>query len=219
MGLGLVVVVMLAWLTTRDSAHADLAPVRTRDEAPDLTGPALRPESPARNRGDVPALPEPVDPPGSFRDGTKLVGKDIEPGTYRADGGTRCYWARLAGLGGEISDLLANGSESGPMIVTISRSDKAFESRRCGIWVPDLSAITDGVDAPFGDGHFIVGTDISAGTWRADSPSRCYWARLKGFSGGMDDLIANGNHKEIVTIAATDKGFKSHRCGTWTKVE
>ena len=160
------------------------------------------------------------DPPGSFRDGMKVVGKDIEPGTYRTRArAPGCYWARLAGFSAEMGDILANGNESGPVIVTIGPGDKGFESRRCGLWSRDMSPITTGLDAPFTDGIFIVGTDIAGGTWRADAPGNCYWARLRGFSGAMGDLIANANSNGVVTIAASDKGFSSQRCGTWSKVK
>lgn len=155
----------------------------------------------------------------SFGSGTKVVGSDIQPGTYRTrKRAPGCYWARLGGFSGEIGDLLANGNETGPAVVTISLSDKGFESRGCGTWTDDLSSITAGADAAFGDGTYIVGTDISTGTWRADSPEGCYWARLRGFSGAMGDLIANDNASGLVTISQTDGGFASNRCGTWTKV-
>jgi len=55
-----------------------------------------------------------------FRDGSHVVGADVAPGTYRTFEAARgCYWARLAGFSGEMSDLIANGNESGPTIVTI----------------------------------------------------------------------------------------------------
>jgi hypothetical protein len=72
--------------------------------------------------------------------------------------------------------------------------------------------------AHFGDGTFRVGHDIAAGTYRTRSAvPECYWARLSGFGGS--DIIENGGFDgfEVVTIRATDKGFESHRCGTWTK--
>ena len=40
---------------------------------------------------------------------------------------------------------------------------------------------------------------------------------LRGFSGTAADVIANNNSVGTVTISAADKGFKSARCGTWTK--
>jgi hypothetical protein len=44
---------------------------------------------------------------------------------------------------------------------------------------------------------------------------------LSGFTGGLENIIANGNADAptVVTIAPTDAGFESQRCGTWTRVE
>jgi hypothetical protein len=67
-------------------------------------------------------------------DGTYLVGPDIAPGTYRAPGGDACYWARLKDTDGDLSSVLANGLGGGRKVVTIARTDKAFETRGCGAW-------------------------------------------------------------------------------------
>ncbi len=72
----------------------------------------------------------------------------------------------------------------------------------------------------FGDGTYQVGKDIQPGTYRTrvGSPG-CYYARLSGFGGTVGEIMANNNTDApaIVTIAATDKGFQSNGCGTWTK--
>jgi hypothetical protein len=74
----------------------------------------------------------------------------------------------------------------------------------------------------FPDGTYRVGTDIVSGTYRstASSSAGCYWERLKGFSGTLDDIIANylGISPTIVTIASTDVGFHSDGCGGWEKI-
>ena len=75
--------------------------------------------------------------------------------------------------------------------------------------------------AQFGDGTFVVGKDIQPGTYRTRTGSPgCYYERLSGFGNTPDEIIANNNTgtPAIVTIAATDKGFLSDRCGTWTKL-
>ena len=42
----------------------------------------------------------------------------------------------------------------------------------------------------------------------------CYWARLSGFTGGLSDIIGNGNSGlEIVSIAKSDAGFTTQGCG------
>jgi hypothetical protein len=74
------------------------------------------------------------------------------------------------------------------------------------------------------DGDWRVGTQIASGTYETTVPGGgvgCYWARLSGFTGGLDSIIANDNVRPgaqvTVTISSTDKGFKSDGCGTWTK--
>lgn len=155
-----------------------------------------------------------------FGEGVQVVGVDIAPGTYRALPGSGCYWARLSGFGGTLDEIIANDNALGPTVVTISPSDRGFDSRRCGVWTDDLSPITAAADEGFGDGTFIVGIDISPGTWRTPAGTQCYWARLRGFGGSLDDIIANDNARgsAVVTIQPSDQGFTSRRCGTWTKI-
>jgi len=119
------------------------------------------------------------------------------------------------------SMLLSNDNTDGPAVVTIAETDKGFDSNRCGTWTKDLSPITASPTAPFTEGTYIVGTDIAPGTWRSESGSNCYWARLKGFSGELGNTIANDitGPSAIVTIDAGDAGFDNTRCGTWTKVQ
>jgi hypothetical protein len=76
----------------------------------------------------------------------------------------------------------------------------------------------------FDDGRYQVGVDIAAGTYKTTVPAssrNCYWARYKDLSGDFDAIIANGNSapgsKVTVTIRASDKGFESNGCGTWTR--
>lgn len=156
----------------------------------------------------------------SFGDGAYTVGGDVQPGTYRTrSGSSGCYFARLKGFGGTLDEVIANENTSAPAVVTIAATDKGFESRRCGRWTQDLSAITNS-QTTFGDGEYIVGTDLAPGTYRNSGKQGCYYARLSGFGHTIDDVISNENTDAaaIVTIAASDKGFEATRCGTWTKV-
>jgi hypothetical protein len=74
------------------------------------------------------------DSEGTFSDGTHLVGSDIQPGTYRNEGTSACYWARLSGTGGTVDDIIANDNPRGQSYVTIDPSDTAFQSQNCGSW-------------------------------------------------------------------------------------
>ena len=86
---------------------------------------------------------------------------------------------------------------------------------------PGLPTPTPGPSAAFGEGVYIVGVDILPGTYRNAGTASCYWARLSGFSGSLDDIIANSNvdGPAVVTIQATDTGFESIRCGTWALIQ
>jgi hypothetical protein len=173
--------------------------------------------------GTVPPTPSPTPSPTSvsFGDGTKIIGVDIPPGTYRTRvAASGCYRERLSGFGGTLDDILANDLTDYVSVVTIAATDRGFKTSRCGIWTSNLSAITLGQTQPFGDGTFIVSTDIAPGLWRAPGGGGCYWQRLSGFGGTLDDINANGlgDVSPVVTITATDKGFHSSRCGLWTKI-
>lgn len=155
----------------------------------------------------------------SFTDGTYQVGTDIQPGTYRTEGGEYCYWERLSGFGGTFDEIIANSNPSGPSIVTILPSDIGFSSTRCDSWVLQSEQIVAAVvpQSSFGDGTWRVGIDIQPGTYQADGGEYCYWERLSGFNGTFNEIIANDNPsgQVIITISPTDKGFTTVRCGTW----
>jgi hypothetical protein len=85
----------------------------------------------------VPTTTPPAGPATTITsDGTYLVGQDIAPGTYRSAGSVRpgqdCYWKRLASL--NTSDIIDNNGSTGPQVVEILPSDKAFYTTRCQPW-------------------------------------------------------------------------------------
>lgn len=72
-------------------------------------------------------------------EGTFVVGSDIKPGTYKTTGPSdsdlpNCYWARLDSTSGDFDDIIANGNPGGQTTITISSSDKAFETSGCAEW-------------------------------------------------------------------------------------
>jgi hypothetical protein len=157
-------------------------------------------------------------PDGSFGDGILIVGEDVTPGVYMTDR-DGCYWARLSSPSSSFDDINANGNVSGRVIVEILDSDVAFESSRCGQWIP--YAPTPETATSFGDGVWAIGSDIDAGLYASSDVSGCYFARLSGFTGDFNDLTANANidGRAVVDIRAEDIGFESSRCGTWTLVD
>jgi hypothetical protein len=73
----------------------------------------------------------------------------------------------------------------------------------------------------YGNGTFRVPSEIKPGTFRnSDSSQGCYWERLRDFSGTLDGIIANEMTYglSVVTIDPSDVGFKSVRCGQWSRL-
>ncbi len=63
-------------------------------------------------------------------EGMYLVGDDIEPGTYKAESSSGCYWARLAS--GDTSDIVDNDNVDGPAVITVAAGDYAVQVSGCG---------------------------------------------------------------------------------------
>ena len=161
-----------------------------------------------------------------FGGGTFLVGSEIAPGRYRTapQSDRTCHWRRLSGFSGFRSSHLGYQSVesgSGHAIVDIAPSDVGFSSRGCGIWFVDRGS-GHLPRTSFGEGTFVVGSGVPPGRYRARSAeSWCTWRRLSGFGGSEDDIIAavsadRGFGATIVDVAASDAGFYSRGCGTWS---
>ena len=207
-------------LAPGETRRTDSMEARSTSEAGNAERREVSPSSPsaavAPAAKTVPSAEPASDPFPHFGDGTHVVGTDIVAGTYRTrEAAEGCYWERLSGFGG--SDILANEFTELPTIVTISATDAGFRSTGCGTWTQDLSAITTSRES-FGDGAFIVGTDIAPGTYRGSGGESCYWERLSSFEG--DGITLNGleSGAAVVTIAESDKGFRSRDCAPWTRL-
>lgn len=66
----------------------------------------------------------------SIDDGIWQVGVDFVPGTYRSEGGSRCYWALLGSA--DTSDIINNGGFTANQTLTID--SPWFETNGCGVW-------------------------------------------------------------------------------------
>lgn len=69
-----------------------------------------------------------------FSDGMYMVGKDIDPGTYKTTGSVN-YWSRLKDFSGSMDSILSNGNPDGPAIVEIKSSDVGFSTNGGGTWI------------------------------------------------------------------------------------
>lgn len=162
----------------------------------------------------------------SFGDGSHLVGKDLLAGIYRTNGGTGqsgiCEWSQLRGLSGNYTDRIASGSGyREPQIIKIEASDAAFFTVGCGTW----QVLSLGSREFFGDGAYLVGSELQAGTYRTDGGDGveriCQWTRLKGLSGAFLDQagVGSGYRKpQLITISTGDAAFVSAGCGVWRMV-
>jgi hypothetical protein len=119
-----------------------------------------------------------------FGSGLRRVGLETTPGRYRATDTTNaCAWSRLSGLGGTAQEILASDlpGQSDSVVVDVLASDVGFVSAGCGDWSADLAPVTRARYAPFSNGTFIVGSDITPGDWTTSGRSGCHWQRLAGF--------------------------------------
>jgi hypothetical protein len=153
-------------------------------------------------------------------DGTYRVGTQIKPGLYKATGtGSGCYWERLNGFTGQLSQINANYYGSARIYVQILPGDVGFSSSGCGSWTtaPSTGAKSTRITA---DGTYRVGIDIMPGTYYGyGAGDSCYWETLSGLSGSFDEIIENyfGPARTIVTIPSSAQGFKASGCGTLTR--
>jgi hypothetical protein len=153
-------------------------------------------------------------------DGTYRVGTQIRPGLYKATGtASGCYWERLSGFSGSLSQINANYFGTARTYVQILPGDVGFRASGCGAWttVPSTGAKSTRITA---DGTYRVGIDILPGTYSGyGAGDSCYWETLSGLSGSFNEIIENyfGPARTIVTIPSSAKGFKVNGCGTLTR--
>lgn len=102
----------------------------------------------------------------------------------------------------------ATATVPGPTVTVTATSEKTVTS------APKVAVAMEG------DGTYEVGVDVKPGTYVSAAPDEnCYWARLKGSGGSLDDILANNNTsgRSVVTIKKTDKFFETSGCEPWTK--
>jgi hypothetical protein len=104
----------------------------------------------------------------------------------------------LVGLtAGAVSTYFAKSSEAGtavaaPMQTITETVEKTYTQTAPA---PPPVTVTVGPPPPaaqFGEGLYLVGTDITPGEYKTDGPApggSCYWARLRDSAG--NDIIAN----------------------------
>ncbi|HEX8031357.1 MAG TPA: choice-of-anchor D domain-containing protein [Vicinamibacterales bacterium] len=167
---------------------------------------------------------EPLAPRTTFGPGQYRVGTDIPAGRYYSDPVNGCHFQRLRGFGGGPSDVIADtiiNFDAGQWIVDLLPSDAGFSTdANCGAW---FTTPRRGILTSIPPGMWIVGAQLTPGTYRADnSAAACYWQRVSSFTGAIDAVIASAfvssGGAQLVTIAGTDAGFSGTiECGTWSR--
>ena len=128
--------------------------------------------------------------------------------------------AAIAGGGSGDEDGDETVAEQTETATATTASEPTAEPTSAPTEAPTPEPTAVGPATSFGEGNKQVNQDIAPGTYRGNLESDlCYWERLSGFSGELDDIIANGNPvgPEIVTIAPSDMGFNSTGCGQWNQ--
>lgn len=107
-------------------------------------------------------------------------------------------------------------------------ASKAASEAGSGFAWPDATTTAAAATTPagprtsFGDGQYLVNSQIVPGTYQAPGGSNCYWERQSDLSGKFEGIIANdwvpGGGSVLVTIDPSDVGFKAKGCGTFKQV-
>jgi hypothetical protein len=112
------------------------------------------------------------------------------------------------GIGGAMTEEATTGGQD--------RTPAAARSETSSPPTPakKVAAVPSGLT---GDGTYLIGSDIQAGTYRSKGGDLCYWARLKRTDGELTSILANhvGPGAQVVTIKSTDKAFETRGCADW----
>ncbi|MGW7491560.1 hypothetical protein [Streptomyces sp. NPDC054786] len=108
--------------------------------------------------------------------------------------------------------------------VTAKAAKAKLEKPTGGAKPVEKTGVPAGPDATVGQGSYLVGEDIAAGTYKTRGPAAsdvplCYWARAKDSSGEMDSIIANGTPQGPARVTVNrGETFETNGCRDWAKV-
>jgi hypothetical protein len=167
---------------------------------------------------------DPLTPRTTFGPGQYRLTADIPAGRYYSDPSNGCHFQRVRGFGGTAAEVISDNIvnfDAGQWIVDLLASDGGFVTDvNCGFWFPTPRR---GLSQTITPGMWIVGAQVTPGTYRAESSMQgCYWQRLSSFTGSIDAIIASAfvssSGVQLVAIANTDVGFSATaECGTWIR--
>ncbi|MDX3357419.1 hypothetical protein PV703_29780 [Streptomyces sp. ME01-24h] len=133
------------------------------------------------------------------------------------------FGAGIGGSGG--SDAAADSARPAPAVTVTKTAAAKPEPAKTVTKTPKPAKKAAAPATLDGDGQFLVGEDIKAGTYKTAGPQDddlglgCYWARLKNASGEFEAIIANGNitGQARVTVRKGEY-FETKGCQDWQKV-
>ena len=96
---------------------------------------------------------------------------------------------------------------------------RGLDTCRGGPGDDDLTSCNESAGT-FTAGTYRVGTDIAPGRYESAGSDGCYWERLSGLSGGLDDILANDfqnfSGPIVVDLLASDAAFSFDAdCGSF----
>ncbi|MFD3609783.1 hypothetical protein ACFWXA_17220 [Streptomyces atroolivaceus] len=206
----------------------------------------MNPDSPQQPRPPHPTTPPPfatyptraVPPPhgafpGAFMPPAPVPGKPSQGKRWLTHGAVGLV-ALFLGVGIGVSDDEAQATDSAgpaPKVTVTKTVTKEVEVPGPKVTVTKTATVTAPPPKPpkpkgppttvEGDGEYLVGEDMKAGTYKTAGPDGgfgCYWERASDASGEFDAIIANGNLDGSGRVTV-NKGevFKSTRCQEWKR--
>ncbi|GAA2287569.1 hypothetical protein GCM10010415_68410 [Streptomyces atrovirens] len=183
--------------------------------------------------GAVPPMPAPPAGAGQPPAGVPAGPKPSRRKTWLTHGATALVALVIgAGVGGGESGGKDDSAAPAPAVtVTETAPAEAGEPEPAVTVTEEVTVTPKPAEKPGaattveGDGQYLVGEDMKAGTYKTAGPDKgsiienCYWARTKDASGEFGAIIANANlqGQGRVTVKKGEY-FETNGCQEWTKV-
>ncbi|WUU81429.1 hypothetical protein OG790_08160 [Streptomyces cellulosae] len=185
--------------------------------------------------GAVPPLPVPPTSPGQPQAGMPAGPRAPRRKTWLTHGATALVALLIgAGIGGDGESGGKDDSATPAPAVTVTETAPAADGApEPAVTVTEKVTVTPkpakkpgAATTVEGDGQYLVGEDMQAGTYKTAGPEKggiienCYWARTKDASGEFGAIIANDNLQGQGRVTV-NKGeyFETNGCQEWTKVD
>jgi hypothetical protein len=194
------------------------AAIPTPAPSPAPTAPAPAPTAapaPTSPPATAAASTTPPPPATTFADGEHAVGTSIAAGRYRAPGSPNCTWTRRTN-----QQVVGAWTGRGPAVIDILGTDAVVAASGCGTFsmLPPATTSTPPPATSVGEGTWIVGTDLTPGSWSTAGGPSCTWTRVRDFLGTPESVIEQGAATSVAVVGldASDAGLVTQGC-TWTR--